>query len=86
MVHIIIGLEPSDTRRKRRAKIWINYGTVWSFLIFRSFVFRQKNIPGRVTVPVGGDIQAAENIRNPGSAFLLLRREGREAGCTYMAF
>ena len=29
-------------RCKRRTKIWIIYGTVWSFLIFRSFVFRQK--------------------------------------------
>ena len=41
---------------------------------------------GRVTVPVGGKSRAAENIRNPGSAFLLLRWEGREAGCTCVAF
>ena len=45
-----------------------------------------KNISGRVTVPVDDGFRAAENIRNPGSAFLLLRREEREAGCTYIAF
>ena len=59
---------------------------VWSLLIFRVFVFRQKNIPGRVTVPVDGNIKSAENIRNLGSAFLLLRWEIREAGRTYIAF
>ena len=32
------------------------------------------------------EIRATENIRSPGSVFLLLRREVKEAGGTYIAF
>ena len=70
----------------KEEEAWIWKEKVCSLLNFRAFVFRQKNISGRVTVPVGGESCAAENIRNPGSVFLLFRREGREAGGTYVAF
>ena len=35
MVHIIIGLEPSDTRRKRKSPMDVDADEVWGLLILQ---------------------------------------------------
>ena len=67
MVHIIIGLEPSDTRRKRKSPMDV------SFLIFRSFVFRKKYTgasyrPCRRRLPHGRKYKESGECFSPASA------------------